>query len=178
MSILTLEELKETIELFSPVQCDFLSENCIVAMENNNHSSGCKLSVTGDSTLDFQISWAKTVNKAGYKEEKKITEHAAETIAFFLTKSLTEYSVVEESRIGTGVDYWLGYNSSSEKYDPKNFFQARLEISGINKETPTNTLEKRVKEKKEQTKPTDHLKLPAYISVVEFSTPKAHFSKK
>jgi len=178
MSILTLEELKETIELFSPVQCDFLAENCIVALENNAHKTGCDLKVSGDHDKVYKINWTKTFNKAGYKEEKKITEHAAETISFFLTTKLTEYNVVEESRIGTGVDYWLAYNAESAKYDPRNFFQARLEISGINKESATNTLEKRVKEKKEQTKPTDGTKLPAYVSVVEFSTPKAYFAKK
>ncbi len=95
MSVFTLEELKETIELFSPIQCDFLSENCIVAMENNNHRTGCKLMVTGDSQQEFEVNWSKVVNKAGYKEEKKLTEHGAEAISFFLTKKLTEYTVIE-----------------------------------------------------------------------------------
>ncbi|MDQ3191767.1 MAG: hypothetical protein M3Q58_09245 [Bacteroidota bacterium] len=178
MNILTLEELKETIELFSPIQSDFYAENCIVAMENNSHVSGCVLSVEGDKSEQFQIKWTKVFMKAGYKEEKKITEHAAETISFFLSKNFTEYTVIEEAKIGTGIDYWLGYDVKHAKYDAKNFIQARLEISGINKESPTNTLLKRVKEKKEQTKPSDTKKLPAYISVVEFSTPKAFFCKK
>jgi hypothetical protein len=71
MPKLNLENIKETVQLFSPTQCDFLTENCIVAFEKNNHSTGCKLSVTGDNNTTFEIEWFKKVNIAGYKEDKK-----------------------------------------------------------------------------------------------------------
>jgi hypothetical protein len=178
MEYFTLEELKETIKLFSSSQCDFLSENCIVALENNRHSSGCKLFVTGDTKEDFKLIWSKEFNKAGYKEKKKITEHAAETISFLLCTYFTEYTVIEEALIGTGIDYWLGYDETHSNYNPKNFIQARVEISGIDKESQTNSLGKRANEKKKQSNVSDSTKLPAYISIVEFSTPKAFFGKK
>ncbi|WP_462221695.1 hypothetical protein [Ferruginibacter sp.] len=178
MEVLTIEELKETISVFSSTQCDFLSENCIVALEKNNHISGCKLNVTGDNVRSFNLNWSNKINTAGYRESKKIIEHAAETISFFLCTKFTNYTVIEEAVIGTGIDYWLGYNELHQLYNPKNFLQARLEISGIEKETPTNSLEKRVKGKKQQSKASDYSKLPAYISVVEFSTPKAFFGKR
>jgi hypothetical protein len=178
MEVLTIEELKETISVFSSTQCDFLSENCIVALEKNNHISGCKLNVTGDNTMSYNLNWSSKVNTAGYKESKKIIEHAAETISFFLCSKFTNYTVIEEALIGTGIDYWLGYDEVNQLYNPKNFIQARLEISGIEKESPANSLQKRVKEKKQQSKASDYSKLPAYISVVEFSTPKAFFGKR
>ncbi len=174
----TLEELKDTIEAISPVQCDFFKENCIVVLEKSSHASGCQLALQGDKTENIQLDWSSVVNTAGYQESKKIVEHGAEALSFFLAKNYTEYTVVEEAEIGTGFDYWLGYTAEHTKYNPKNFMLARLEISGIFKETPQNTLDKRVKEKKEQTNPTDSSMLPAYISVVEFSTPKAYFGKK
>ncbi|MBI3139333.1 MAG: hypothetical protein HYZ15_12185 [Sphingobacteriales bacterium] len=175
---LEIEHLAKFVQKFSETQCDFLCENCIVALESNSHSTGCKIEVTGDSSKSFTLIWKKKVNKTGYKEQKKFIEHGAETIAFMLTPQLTEFSVIEEATIGTGFDYWLGYDESHENYNPKNFMQARLEISGINSETSINTVEKRVKEKKKQTNKTAHLKLPAYVSVTEFASPKTYFGKK
>jgi hypothetical protein len=150
MSDFTIEELKNVISSFSPTQCDFLSENCIVALEKNKHATGCILRVTGEITTEFTLVWSKVFNRSGYRETKKITEKAAEAISFFLSSRLTEYSVIEEAVIGTGIDH----------------------------ETPTNTLKERVKQKKEQTTPSDTSGLPVYVSVVEFSTPKASFGKK
>ena len=55
---------------------------------------------------------------------------------------------------------------------------ARLEISGILKESRTNTIEKRLKDKMKQTEQSDETCLPAYISIIEFGKPKALFIKK
>jgi hypothetical protein len=178
MDVLVIEDLKKIVTTLSPTQCDFLSENCITTLENSNHKSGCFLSVQGDTEKQFCLEWKKEFEKAGYKEKTKIVEHASETIAFFLSASLTDYTIVEESVIGTGFDYWLAYDEAYNDTDPENFLHARLEVSGIYKENTTNTLEKRVEEKKAQTKKSDNLQLPAYIAVTEFSTPKAFFGKK
>ena len=76
------------------------------------------------------------------------------------------------------VDYWLGYDVNHEEYDEFNFIKARLEVSGILKETKINSLQSRINIKKNQTKKSDNTGLPAYVSIVEFSTPKAYFGKK
>ena len=178
MNIFTIEELKDTITLFSRNQANFLSENCIVALEHNQHRSGCVLKLDGDTTEDIQLQWSSEIVKNGYKEEKKFIEKSAEALSFFLCRYLTEFNLIEEASIGTGIDYWLGYDKDHDLFNPANFLQARLEISGINSEAGSNTLESRVKAKKQQTVPTDGTQLPAYISVIEHSTPKAHFSKK
>lgn len=178
MANIVLEDLKEIKTELSDSQCDFFSENGIVALENNKHLSGCTLNVIGSTAAKFVLKWNKTFNRAGYKENTKIIEHAAEAISFFLTRQFTEYTVVEESPIGTGIDYWLGYEKTHKNYNPRNFMQARLEISGINKENPANTIEKRIKEKQIQSVKSQKTKLPAYISIVEFSNPKAFFGKK
>ena len=174
----TLEELKDTIRLFSGHQCDFLTDNCIVALELNEHKTGCKLQILGDKNDEALLLWSSKVKPAGYKEPKKIAEHGAEALSFFLAKEMTEYSVVEEATIGTGFDYWLGYTPDHSRFDPSNFISARLEISGIIKETAQNSIEARANKKKAQTKPTDYLKLPAYVSIIEFSQPKAYFAIK
>jgi hypothetical protein len=178
MKTFILEEINAVSPLLSEIQSAFFSENCIVGLENHNHETGCVLNVTGDLTIDFKIEWTKTVNRAGYQEEKKVVEHTAEAISFFLSHHLTEYEVAEEALIGTGFDYWLCYKTNHNLYNPLNFMQARLEVSGINTETAANTVKQRIKEKKTQTNVSDVLNLPAYISIVELSIPKAYFAKK
>jgi hypothetical protein len=92
-------------------------------------------------------------------------------ISLFLALHLTEYDEFETSMKADGIDFWL---SRKDEFG----FLARLEISGIRKETPTNKAEYRVKTKKLQTEQSDERRLPAFISIVEFSTPKAIFVKK
>ncbi len=178
MEFLELENLSQIQKTFSVSHCDFLIENCIVALENNNHNSGCMLTVSGDQKTEISLKWKRTFKKGGYKEARKIIEHAAEVLSFVLSAKLTDYTVIEEALIGTGIDYWLGYEETDVNYNPKNFIRARLEVSGINKESSKNTIANRVKIKMEQTVPSDGYKLPAYISIVEFGTPKAYFRKK
>lgn len=175
---LSLEDLKDAMIYFSPIQCQSLTENCIVALEAIPHISGCELEVSGLHAGKISLGWNTTVNKNGYKEEKKFTEKGAEAISFLLAMQYTEYEILEEALIGTGIDYWLGYGENHEKYDPLNFFNARLEISGILRESPTNSFKKRIEQKKKQTNASNNTGLPAYVSVIEFSNLKAHISKK
>ncbi len=172
---LIIDDLRKLITTISSIHCEFLTENCITLLENNGHQSGCSLSVSGDTQTEFDLQWKKEINKNSYKEPAKVAEHAAEAISFFLSAKLTDYTIIEEALIGMGFDYWLGYDENHQFYNPDNFMKARLEISGIEKETKTNNLDRRIKEKKEQTRKSDYTMLPAYISIVEFSSPKAFF---
>lgn len=154
---LTLEELQDTLVCFTSGQREVLKENSIVALESQKHKSGCSLILEGDENKEFSLEWNSDFKRAGYKERKKYTEKGAEALSFLLAMKLTPYDIVEESTIGTGIDYWLGFNENHEKYDDFHLYHARLEISGILKETKTNKLQKRVQEKKEQTDSGDNL---------------------
>ena len=68
-------------------------------------------------------------------------------------------------------DYWLGDKNSQYLFQDK----ARLEISGILKGTKSKI---DYREKIKQTQQSNHLNLPAYIVVVEFSLPKSQVTKK
>lgn len=175
---LSLEDLKKAMIYFSSVQSQGLTENCIVALEAIPHKTGCELDVTGLHNGKVSLNWNTVVNKNGYKEEKKFTEKGAEAISFLLALAFTEYEILEEAQIGTGVDYWLGYGVNHIKYDPLNFFNARLEISGILRETTSNNFSRRIFQKKKQTKASDSTGIPAYVSIIEFSKLKAHISEK
>lgn len=102
-----------------------------------------------------------------YGDPDENTEEGACGLALLLLISLTNYTVVRRSRKGTGIDYFLG--------DANDFlFQntARLEVSGIGKGTEQE-IKRRVKQKKEQSEQSDHLTIPVYVVIVEFSRPVA-----
>src|ERR1035437_73967 len=104
----TLEDLKEAIQLFSTNHCGYLTENCIVALEKNNHQSGCILKVFGDDNDDVILTWSTQVENAEYKESKKFVEHGAEAISFFIANTYTEFQVIEEAIIGRSEERRVG----------------------------------------------------------------------
>jgi len=97
----------------------------------NCHRSPVELLVDGDFSNKYLVSWSEPMSKRGWKEPRDFAEAGAFALAFYLTTSLTEYQVVEQAPIGKGgFDYFLGYKEDYPKYDPDNFMNARLEISG------------------------------------------------
>jgi hypothetical protein len=171
--VLKIEDLSKVITNLSGVQCSYYSEACVVVLEELSHKPGVEVIVNGTT---YQLSWTSKPNANGWKEVKKKVENAATAVAFFLVAEQTEYTVIEEALIGTGVDYWLCFDEGHELYDEDNFMNARLEISGIYNNA--SGLTTRVKQKLKQTEPSDAYKVPAYVSVTEFSTPTAVLIKK
>ncbi len=172
-----IEQLKNLIPTLSAAQCDYYAEACIIALENQRHQSNVELKVIGDFQDRFRLKWETTPNKKGWSEPRVIAENGSIAIAFFLIVELTDYQVIQQSIIGTGFDYWLGYKETHPDYDPNNFLNARLEISGINRGS-RGELNQRVKQKLQQVGVTDYLKIPAYIVVTEFSRPICKIVKK
>ena len=151
-------------------------ENCIVALHRNNHLNPVMLHLIDFEQDAVPLYWEDRYDgqlERTYADLQSVTERAAVCISILLALNLTEYTVIERSRKGTGFDYMLG-DKNDEFYQPT----ARLEISGIYQETEVNTVETRFSIKKRQTERSDYTKLPAYISVVEFGTPKAKFGRK
>jgi hypothetical protein len=81
--------------------------------------------------------------------------------------------VVERYKKGTGFDYWLG-DTDDDSLPFAN--SARLEVSGILTGTMSQ-IASRIRQKKEQITPTDHLAL-GFVAVIEFGTPIAHVESK
>ena len=100
-------------------------------------------------------------------------EYAAVGIALPLILQATGYSDVQRARKGSSVDFWLG------KKDEYAFpiLEALLEVSGILKENPGNTMNARVNQKRQQAMRSPYRNLPVYVIVVEFSKPKAKLEK-
>ncbi|MFK7905092.1 MAG: hypothetical protein AB8B69_08205 [Chitinophagales bacterium] len=172
-----IDQLKNLVPTLSSAQCDYYAEACIIALENQKHSSNVELRVIGDFGDCFVLKWTTTPNKRGWTEPRIIAENGGIAIAFLLIIEMTDFQVIQQSIIGTGFDYWLGYKENHPNYDPDNFLNARLEISGINKGS-RGELNRRVKQKLQQVGVTDYLQIPAYIIVTEFSNPISKIIKK
>jgi len=174
--IVEVERLRDKITKISGNQCNYYSEACIVLLEDLAHKSGVLMAVNGDVSTTYSLLWSTNPIVGGWKAHAKLIENAATAIAFFLVAEETDYTIIEESPIGTGVDYWLGYKEGHKLYNEDNFINARLEISGIRDNT--REVLYRLNRKLKQVTPTDSTGLPAYIAIAEFGTPVAILYKK
>lgn len=171
--ILNINRLKKGLPGVTQEQGAVHAQACVVCLEDQGHIPGAEISVNGSFDKAFKIRWEAGVSaqmKRGWQDEKEATEYAACGIAFLLVLKLTPYTVIQRSRTSTGFDYWLGANPAN--------FAARLEVSGIRNSSPNNTVDRRTKQKLNQTTQSDDSKLPAYVVVVEFSKPLAQVSEK
>jgi hypothetical protein len=167
--------LKEMDSNLTHETCDFFSQAASVCLDNQNHSPGVIFKVEGDLSAEFQLFWKPVTQqmKDSCYDLQYATEAGAYCLAILMIQKLTDYKVIRQSQKGTGFDFWLG--AKGDDYPFKN--KARLEISGILKGNQ-NLINQRVSQKTDQTKPSDGLKLPAYIAVVEFGTPILKVVKK
>jgi len=141
-------------------------------LEGQGHKKTATLSIKGDFEGEYQLKWDDKPLAKGWREPREIAEYGGIAIAFFLTLELTAYQIIEQSIIGTGFDYWLGFKENHPNYNPDNFLNARLEISGINKGTESD-VSKRVRQKIKQIRISDYLEIPGIVIVTEFSQPIA-----
>jgi len=174
--IINLLDIKNGFPGLDIATANFCYVACMVCLHKNNHCDGVLLDLQGDTTATITVQWSdyfdEQINRA-WKDQDDATEYGAVCISAMLVRECTDYTIVERSRKGTGFDYWLGYEN-----DIPFQHSARLEISGIFKENEQNNVDKRFRIKKKQTNQSDITRLPAYISIVEFSKPRAIFAKK
>jgi len=173
--IINTIDIKKGLPGISPIAGMQLYEAFEVCMHQSGHKEEVLLKTEGLRNEDITLFWEDDYNEQKertYADMQYTTEHGAICLSVMLTTALTPYTIVERSRKGTGFDYWLGKNDSY-------MFQrkARLEISGILK-GDDSVLRARHTNKVEQISKSDVLQLPAYISVIEFSRPKALFTKR
>lgn len=172
---IVLNDILKGMPGITPIEGADLQENCVVMLHRSNHKSPTNLLLSGMTDDKVNVIWTDDFNlqkDRTHSDRQVNTERSAVCISVLLAKRLTDYSVIMRSRRGTGFDYLLGTDENI--FNPK----ARLEISGIEKESSSNTIQYRFKQKVEQVSPSDNTGLPAYISVVEFNTPKAIFNVK
>ena len=172
---INVTSIKSGLPGITPVAASQLYEAFEVCMHTSGHAEKVKLLIAGITNDSIDILWTdeySSQKERTYADMHYTAEHGAVCLSVMLSTALTPYTIIERSRKGTGIDYWLG-DKDSVLFQKK----ARLEVSGILKGDDA-TLNRRYAAKKEQTQRSDELQLPAYISVIEFSHPKAIFNKK
>ena len=173
---INLQEIKKGLPALDLASANHCYVACMVCLHRNKHGNGVRLELTGDTVATITMQWEDyfddQIDKT-WQDQEYATEHGAICVSAMLMKEFTDYTIIERSRKSTGFDYWLG------KEDDVPFRKsARLEISGIFQETNENSVQKRFQAKNKQTKQSDSTQLPAYISIIEFSKPRALFAKK
>jgi hypothetical protein len=171
---LDLRDLHYGLPAITPAFGAALAEAGAVCLSQQGHQPGVALHVIGELTALLPLYWPPVTPRMlrCWNDREYTTEQAAYGIALLLLVKLTDYTVVERSRRGTGFDYWLGKAADSADSADLPFQKSmRLEVSGIRQGNPSQ-VRTRVKLKKMQVSPTDPL-APAFIVIVEFSQPLA-----
>jgi hypothetical protein len=170
---LYLNSLSSGIPSLTAKKAGVHMEACIWCLLECDHSNGVILTVDEDNVYSkYKICWPEQeiniddINRAYNKDDGP--EQGAEALAFLIIRERTDYTAIRRSTTLTGIDYWLDYKTESQN-QLFSTASARLEISGILRQTPTNKLEYRSKKKVEQTKQSDHTSFPVYVVIVEFS---------
>ena len=171
-----IKDLTAGLPGVTPTVGQHMYEGCVVSLHQQQHTSPSKLyaNINGVEHI-YDIMWPDVCTQQmerAWRDQEVATEHGAVCISILLALKNTKYTVIERSRKGTGIDYWLG-----EKDDLLFQKAARLEVSGIFK-GDAKDIAKRVEKKRKQTQKSDATSLPVYISVVEFSRPTATFVLK
>jgi hypothetical protein len=170
LPILNLQILNQGLPAVTPAFGKAIAEAGAICLTDEAHQLGVVINVEGEFSTTFKLEWQPVTEQIRrcWNDEEYTTEQAAYGIAFLLILQLTNLTVIERSRKGTGFDYWLGTKDSTAALPFQRM--ARLEVSGIRKGNQSQ-INARVKQKVEQTRASDPQGLPAYIIVIEFSQP-------
>ena len=179
MDSIKIEDLYDRLEdIFSERFTGVMVECCALCLQSQGHSSSTVLASYEHNQNIFSegilLDWSTKITAkilSAYRDEIRVTDHGAMCIALLLASKLTEFDGIVTSHKGDGVDFWF---SKGDDID----FSARLEVSGIRKENDSNTVKKRLKIKFSQTAQSDNSNIPAFVSIIEFSKPKAIYISK
>lgn len=148
-----------------------MCEAASVCLEGCSHATGVSMAVTGtlSSSHPMPLSWPPATDQArrAYADPQFAAEFGAYGIAALVVERLTELTVVERSRKGTGFDYWLGPKNDSE---PLFQDKQKLEVSGI-LVGDEGDVRRRLREKLAQLRRGD-VPIPGFGMVVHFATPE------
>lgn len=152
-----------------------LAEAASVCLAHHSHPIEISLKVDGAITDQYTLARLETDQRSNnsWGDIDEATEHGAMGLALAFLHDQTGYKALRSYK-GTGFDFWLGETDESGF-----LFQnkARLEVSG-DFEGRNSELRQRLRQKEKQTEISDHMSLPAYIVIVEFSTPKLLTGKR
>ena len=179
-NILYLDDLRKGNSGILPSFGSFMCDGAIFSLASQGHLSGTILQVkTDNGNTNFILTWQGGMSLQMHRtmnDDQRATDYGAMCIAVFLALQLTDCQHFITARRKTGIDFWL---FKEEPFDlDVSKADARLEISGIRKESRTNTLATRLKLKIEQAKKSAHTGKTVFFAITEFSNPSSLFVTK
>lgn len=184
LHVLDLERLKGGIGLCPSEVCGATYLAALRALELVAHRPkvNCHVYDRDELIFSIEVHWDDSHHGHHFLNDmKRIPEFAAAGIAILIVEDFTEFTVVSEANSdSSGIDFYLGAKRAIDNYSFTDFatHDARLEVSGIIRENRGNTFKRRVNQKIEQSRKSDHLGTPAFVIVAEFSVPAANFTKR
>ncbi len=174
VDVLDLSILPKGLPGVSTSWGEFLAEASAVCLEHHNHPKGVRLRVKGIFDTFLPVHWSTLITDqvlASWDDQQELVEYGACGVAIVAILKLAAHKVIRRARKGTRVDYWLAEADSPIPFQEA----ARLEVSGILSGSDAD-LAKRVRQKSVQASQAAST-LPAFIVVVEFSTPQSHMAQ-
>lgn len=144
-----------------------------VALDKFHKDSNTEIEFAIDGVvLTANLHWDSNFSKAAMKEMTEAANQGGVAMAMFVMSVLQDYSYVEQSEIGEGVDYRFMKDEPAD--DDLNFLEDPhyVEVSGVLEESRTNTLNTRIKIKHDQINRGSRKDEESSVIVTLFSYPK------
>jgi len=156
-----------------------LHEASLVCLQHNEHSSGVSLILEGTLApgQPLPLVWSHPLpNNAflAHADFQESTEDGAAALGILLVTEFTEYELLACAPKGNGFDYFLIKKDNAINRNRFNFLSSahHLEVSGILKESKTNTRNQRLKDKRQRFQKLGTVGKHIII-IVAFDTPAA-----
>ncbi len=182
---IVLEDIKRGLPGLTKDAGGSLRETAIVCLDSQKHSSGvhCEMRSLKDTYSVLRLAWDSDVTdqmRNTWYDRREATELGAAGVAILIILAFTDYTVLRRMDVdeNTGMDYWLSMSTAVGDIT-ENFLQgdARLEVAGRRSES-TKTIENIVHNKLKRSIKSDDTGTPAYVVVVEFSSPVIYFETR
>ena len=157
----------------------------MVCLDSQKHASGvnCETKSLKKTRSMLRLTWNAAVTqqmKNTWYDRREASEMGAAGLAILVILAFTEYTILRRMDIDekTGMDYWLSKSANVGNLT-ENFLKgdARLEVAG-RRSASTGTIRDIVQSKLKRSKKSDDTGTPAYIVVVEFSSPVVYIEKR
>jgi hypothetical protein len=178
VTVLNLHQLAEGIPALTRSLGEVHAECAAVCLEHQGHQESVELHVRGVKDVRFELSRPTVTDqmRRAHFDLQRATEYGACGVALLLAREVTGLTAIEQSRKGTGFDYWIG---AADQPPSTLVFQksARLEISGLLSATEKQ-FAGRIRQKLRQSEPSDKTGLPAFAIVIDFGRPQAEVAER
>ncbi|MGV3597103.1 MAG: hypothetical protein ACO1PI_04495 [Bacteroidota bacterium] len=168
-----LSQTKNNLSGGTPEQIVYFNQWASIGFDRYHDNSTTEIDILIDGEQRrIKLSWDSNFSKATMREDKDIAHFGGVAMAWFVMSVLLDYKHVEQTEIGSGVDYCFMKREPND--DDLNFLGEfhYIEVSGILEEKKTNTLDNRVKNKHNQISKGSNREMPSSVIVTLFSTPK------